>query len=191
MSHVFVISGPSGVGKSSISQELLNKYSGSMTYSISMTTRKIRYGEVDGREYIFTTVSEFERLIAEDAFVEYAKVHDNYYGTLRSQIDDAFKNGMAIMLDVDTRGALNIKSRYPDSTLIFIAPPCIEELKARLFKRHTDTPEVIEKRIKNAVAELEQSPKYDYIVKNEDLQKAVAECSSIIERHYPDIARRA
>ncbi|HNY11776.1 MAG TPA: guanylate kinase [Candidatus Wallbacteria bacterium] len=190
MSHIFVISGPSGVGKSSIAQAILEKYKGRITYSISMTTRKIRYGEEDGREYIFTTVDDFERLIKEDAFIEYAKVHDNYYGTLKSQIDDAFEKGLAMLLDVDTKGALNIKSKYPEAVLMFIVPPCIEELKLRLFKRHTDAPEVIERRIHNAIAEIEKSAQYDYVVKNEDLQKAIHECTEIMEKHFPFVERR-
>ncbi len=191
MSHIFVISGPSGVGKSSIAQAILEKYTGRITYSISMTTRGIRHGEEDGREYIFTTVADFERRIAEDAFIEHAKVHDNYYGTLKSQIDDAFKSGLAILLDVDTKGALNIKSKYPEAVLMFIVPPCIEELKRRLFKRHTDAPEVIERRINNAIAEIEKSTQYDYVVKNEELEQAISECSQIMEKHFPFVERPA
>lgn len=191
MKHIFVISGPSGVGKSSIAQAILKKYKGRITYSISMTTRKIRDGEEDGREYIFTTVDHFERLIKEDAFIEYARVHDNYYGTLKSQIDDSFKKGIAILLDVDTRGALNIKTRYPESVLMFIVPPCIEELKRRLFKRHTDAPEVIERRINNAMAEIEKSTQYDYVVKNEELEQAIRECTEIMEKHFPFVERPA
>ena len=183
MNYIFVVSGPSGVGKSTIAGTILKKYSGSMTYSISMTTRKIRYGETPGVEYYFTTVEEFEKLIAEDAFIEYAKVHDNYYGTLRSQIGAAFDRGLDILLDVDTRGAVNIKSNYPDAVLIFIAPPSIEELQTRLFKRHTDTPEVIEKRVHNALREMQMSANYDYIVKNSILEQAVNDCFDIIEWH--------
>lgn len=183
MNHIFVVSGPSGVGKSTIARAILDKYSGSMVYSISMTTRKIRYGETHGVEYFFTTCEEFEKLLKEDAFIEHAKVHDNYYGTQRSQIDGAFKKGMDILLDVDTRGALNIKGKYPDAVLMFIAPPSIEELQARLFKRHTDTPEVIDRRVHNAMREIEMSVNYDYVVKNSVLEEAVGECFEIIEWH--------
>ncbi|MEZ7891908.1 MAG: guanylate kinase [Candidatus Wallbacteria bacterium] len=184
MNHIFVISGPSGVGKSTIAHAILEKYEGKMTYSISMTTRKIREGEVNGREYIFTDIKNFEDLIKQDAFIEYAKVHDNYYGTLKSQINEVINSGINILLDVDTRGAINIKQQFGDkSVLIFIAPPSIDELKRRLFKRHTDSEEVIEKRIHNAIAEIEKSSKYDYIVKNNDLDQAISECINIIENH--------
>ncbi len=178
---LFVISGPSGAGKSTIAHAILDKFKDGMIYSISMTTRPMRYGEKDGREYIFTSTEEFEKLITQNAFIEYAKVHDNYYGTLRSQIKSALDKGINILLDIDTRGAQNIKKNYPDAVLIFIAPPSIEELKQRLFKRHTDSKEVIEKRIHNAIKEIEMSANYDYIVKNIDLEQAVGECENIIE----------
>jgi len=183
MAGLYVISGPSGVGKSTIAHAILDKFKDTMTYSISMTTRPIRYGEVEGREYIFTTVEKFEKLISQNAFIEHAKVHDNYYGTLREQIENALAKGINILLDIDTRGARNIKDNYADAVLIFIAPPSIEELKQRLFKRHTDSEEVIEKRIHNAIKEIEMSSSYDYIVNNIDLDQAVGKCEEIIENN--------
>lgn len=183
MAGLYVISGPSGVGKSTIAHAILDKFKDTMTYSISMTTRPIRYGETEGREYIFTSIEEFEKLIEQNAFIEHAKVHDNYYGTLREQIEKALAKGINILLDIDTRGARNIKNNYPDAVLIFIAPPSIEELRQRLFKRHTDSGEVIEKRIHNAIKEIEMSSSYDHIVKNIDLDQAVGECEEIIENN--------
>lgn len=180
---LFVISGPSGVGKSTIAHALLEKFKDTLVYSVSMTTRKMREGEVDGREYIFTDVANFERLIKENAFLEYAKVHDNYYGTLRSQVEAALNANKSILLDIDTCGAQNIKKNFKDAVLIFITPPSIEELRNRLLKRHTDELLVIEKRIQNAIKEIEMSSKYDYIVKNIDIDKAILECENIINQH--------
>lgn len=191
MARLYVVSGPSGVGKSTIAHAILDKFKDSIIYSISMTTRHIREGELDGREYIFTTVAEFEKLIAEGAFIEHAKVHDNYYGTLRSQIESALAKGINVLLDIDTKGAQNIKKNYHDAVLIFIAPPSIEELRQRLLKRHTDSVEVIEKRIHNAIQEIEMSTTYDYIVKNIDLEQAVGECEGIIEDHMNNASARA
>ena len=173
-----VLSAPSGCGKSTLIDMLLQEYP-DIVYSISCTTRAPRGEEEDGLDYHFKTKERFEELIKEDAFIEYAKVHDNYYGTLKGPIVEVLAEGNSMILDIDVQGAAKVREHvrnlpntdplkvgYVD---IFINPPSMEELRARLEGRGTDSPEVIEKRLANAEGEMQRAGEYMYQVTNDDL----------------------
>ncbi len=167
-----VVSGPSGTGKSTLIHHLLGKYGGKIHFSISATTRKPRIGEKDGVDYFFLSHDEFKKKIEEDEFLEWQEVHGNYYGTLKSEVIPYLEAGIDVVLDIDVKGGFVIKKKIPQAALVFVAPPSIDELKKRLFKRSTDTPEIIEKRLKVASWECEQGRNYDYVVVNDDLDEA-------------------
>ena len=173
-----VMSAPSGCGKSTLIDMLLQEYS-DIVYSISCTTREIRGEEEDGLDYHFLKKERFEELIAEDAFIEHACVHGNYYGTLKAPIEEVLREGNSMILDIDVQGAAKVrdyvrslpntdplKIGYVD---IFIMPPSMEELRARLEGRGTDSPAVIEKRLANAEGEMERAGEYMFRVVNDDL----------------------
>ena len=173
-----VLSAPSGCGKSTLIDMLLQEYP-DIVYSISCTTRAPRGEEEDGLDYHFKTKERFEELIKEDAFIEYAKVHDNYYGTLKGPIVEVLAEGNSMILDIDVQGAAKVREHvrnlpntdplkigYVD---IFVNPPSMEELRARLEGRGTDSPEVIEKRLANAEGEMQRAGEYMYQVTNDDL----------------------
>ena len=176
-----VLSAPSGCGKSTLVDMLLQEYP-DFVYSISCTTRPPRGHEEDGVDYHFLTKARFEQLIAENAFIEYAKVHDNYYGTLKAPIEEVLAEGNSMILDIDVQGAAKVreyvkslpntdalKIGYAD---VFILPPSLEELRRRLEGRGTDTPAVIEKRLANAEGEMARAGEYMYRITNDDLGQA-------------------
>ncbi len=171
-SILMVLSGPSGVGKSTLVNFLKENYGENLHFSISATTRKPRGKEKNGVDYIFLAKNEFERRIENNEFLEYALVHDNYYGTLKEQVFPFMEMGKDVILDIDVQGGQTIKKNFNDAVLVFIAPPSIEELKNRLLKRGTDSIQIIEKRLKNAIYEINQAKHYDYILVNDDLSKA-------------------
>ena len=168
---LIVISGPSGVGKGTIVKKLLENNS-DFALSISATTRKMRPGEVDGREYYFFSKEDFEKAIKENKFAEYANYAGNYYGTLCSTIDRELASGKTLLLEIDVQGAFQIKEKYQNSKLIFIMPPNISELKKRLTGRNTDSEEAIKNRLSQVDRELECSKKFDHTVINDNLELA-------------------
>ncbi len=176
--NLFVISGPSGSGKSTICS-LLEKED-KIKISISATTRNKRTGEVDGVNYFFLTKEEFEKKIKENAFYEYANVFNNYYGTLKAKVDEMLDEGYHVILEIDVQGAMQIKEQNSEAKLIFIMPPSEEELIKRLTGRNTESEEQLKLRIGTAKKEISYKDKYDYVVINDNLEKAVEEIKEII-----------
>lgn len=176
---LFVISGCSGVGKGTVLKEFMARNTEDFMLSVSCTTRKPRPGEVDGINYFFMSVEEFQDCIKKDKFLEYAQFAGNYYGTKQKYINQKFAEGLNIILEIETQGALQVKKRMPEAVLIFIAPPSVEELEHRLRGRHTEDEETIKKRLDLVKVELERSKQYDYIVVNDDLERAVSEIENI------------
>ncbi len=178
-SMLIVISGPSGVGKGTIYSQLL-KNDHSLTFSVSVTTRAPRIGEREGIDYFFISQEEYDRLLAEDAFLEHATVHGNSYGTLKSQVEAKLAAGWSVVLDIDPQGARNVMKIWPDCVSIFLLPPSYEELRKRLYGRNTDNPEAIERRLSNARGEIEQANLYQYNVVNDDVGRAYQRVAAII-----------
>ncbi len=175
---LIVISGFSGAGKGTVVKKLVEDYGYSL--SVSATTRAPRPGEVDGREYYFKSVEDFQLLIDYNGFIEWAQYVDNYYGTPRKFVEQEMQEGRDVILEIEVQGAMNVKRQYPDAILIFVAAPSAEELKNRLAGRGTETAEVIEKRMKRAAVESDDIDEYDYIVINDDLDTCVKKVNSII-----------
>ncbi len=176
---LLVISGPSGVGKGTLVKAVKARRA-DVTESISCTTRAPREGEIHGREYFFLTKEEFLRRIAEDDFLEYDEHFGNYYGTPKSFVKEMLKE-KSVILEIDVVGALNTKKAIPESVLIMIAPPSVEELKRRLVGRGTETDEAIENRLARLKYELSQQDKYDYVVINDNLERAISEIENILD----------
>jgi guanylate kinase len=178
--NLIVISGPSGVGKGTICKELLRLYS-DIVYSISATTRNARLGEVHGKDYFFYNKDEFFKMIEEDSFLEWAKVYDNYYGTPKPFVEEIMSQGKDCILEIDVQGALQVKEKKPEGVFIFIVPPSKEELIRRITCRGTENKEEIAKRMEKVDKELALLPQYDYMVENDNLQKAIELIRCIIK----------
>ncbi|MBR6723026.1 guanylate kinase [bacterium] len=185
---LFVISGCSGVGKGTVLKEFMARNSQDFILSVSCTTRAPRPGEVDGVNYFFLTKEEFEKSVAEDKFLEHAQFAGNCYGTKKKYIKQKFEEGYNIILEIETQGALQVKKKMPEAVLIFIAPPGVgvEELEKRLRGRNTEDEATIQRRLEEAKVELERSKQYDYVVINDDLERAIAEVESITRKELEE-----
>lgn len=178
-----VISGFSGAGKGTIVGELVKKYD--YAISISATTRAPREGEKEGVNYFFKSKEAFEEMIAKEELIEYAQYVDNYYGTPKEYVLQQLEAGRDVLLEIEMQGALKVKEKFPEVSLIFITPPNVEELRKRLEGRGTETPEVIEKRISRAKEECVYMPEYDYIVVNDQLEECVDSIHGLLQSlHY-------
>ena len=178
-----VVSGFSGSGKGTVMKELLRRYD-NYALSVSATTREPREDEVDGREYFFKTREEFERMIAEDALLEHACYVENYYGTPKAYVEEQLSLGKDVILEIEIQGALKVKEKFPETLLIFVAPPSAEELKRRLVNRGTETADVIDARMKRACEEAEQMDRYDYLLINDEIDRCVEELNSLIQGQH-------
>lgn len=179
--HLFVISAPSGAGKSTVIDCVRKRVQG-VFYSISYTTRPRRGAEVDGVEYHFVDAATFERMSAAGAFLEWAWVHQERYGTPREPIERALAKGLDAILDVDVQGGIAVKQAFSDAVTVFLMPPSLEVLKARLTGRGTERPEQIEIRLSNASKEMLCSDRYDHVIVNDEVERACDELISVIER---------
>ena len=179
----FVVSGPSGVGKSTVLKALLEKRP-DLYFSVSATTRSPRPGELDGIHYHFMDVDSFRKWIAMDQFLEYAEYVGNFYGTPKRFVDQAMENGRDVILDIEVQGALQVTSKRPDTVRIFIAPPSWKELERRLKDRGTDDPDKVQKRLLRAKVEFQTAHTYDYFVINDTVEEAVRELDAIITAEH-------
>ena len=177
---LFVVSSPSGGGKGTLISRVLNSVPG-LSYSVSYTTRAPRVGEVDGVDYFFVTTSRFEELVAAEEFLEWARVHGNLYGTSRAQVLKEIADGRDIILEVDVQGAASVRKLLADSVSIFIVPHSFEVLKERLVARGTDSPVELELRLRNAPIELRQYLAFDYVIVNDDAERASIQLAAIIQ----------
>ena len=188
---LIVVSGFSGAGKGTLMKELMRKYPENYALSISATTRGPRDGEVDGREYFFLSREKFEKMIANNELIEYAKYVENYYGTPRAYVEKMLDEGKDVILEIEIQGALKVKEKFPDTLLLFVTPPSAEELKNRLVGRGTETMDVIEFRMNRAKEEALEMDRYDYLIVNDDLQECVEEMHQIIQGEHRRSFRNA
>ena len=181
---LIVLSGPSGVGKGTVRKELFSQANTNYEYSISMTTRNPREGEVDGVDYFFKSREEFEVLIEQGGLLEHAEFVGNYYGTPLAYVNETLDAGRDVFLEIEVQGAKQIREKAPDALFIFLAPPSLSELKSRLVGRGTETEDVIAKRIATAEEELEMMSLYDYVVENDEVANACDKINAIIKAEH-------
>lgn len=184
-----VISGPSGVGKGTVRSALFNMQGHDLVYSVSMTTRAPRVGEVDGIDYYFVTKDEFEKRISENKFLEYAEFVGHYYGTPLDKVEEQLALGKEVVLEIEVQGALQVRQKMSDALFIFIAPPSLEDLYQRLINRGTEPIEVINERIAKAKRELKLAYLYDYIVVNDEVNNAADKIMAIIRAEHAKTER--
>ncbi len=179
ISQLLIFSAPSGAGKTTIVKELVQRHD-NFIISVSVTTRDMRPGETNGLDYFFVSRREFEKLIKEGMLLEYEEVHGEYYGTLKSVVDENVADNKVVLFDIDVNGAKAIKEQYPHALLFFIKPPNLEILRERLQKRRRESEEEIQKRLKRITFEYEQAESFDHIIINDNLNKAIEEIESIV-----------
>lgn len=180
---LFVLSGPSGVGKGTVRKRLFEEET-DLEYSISMTTREKRPREKEGVDYFYRTKEEFERMIANDELLEYAKYVNNYYGTPRAFVEETLAKGKDVFLEIEVQGAMQVKKNFPEGVFIFLFPPSLDELKYRIESRGTETEELVINRLKEARKEIEMMHFYDYVVVNDDVDQAVERIKAIIQSEH-------
>ena len=181
---LFLISGPSGVGKTVLCNEMVKRFAPNVVYSISATSRPPRGQEKDGQEYFFCLKSEFQTAIESDRFAEWACVHGNYYGTPRVFLQEQMDRGKFVILNIDVQGARKIRDQYPESVMIFILPPSIEILEKRIRNRGTESEEDLRQRMENARAEIAFKNEYSHVVVNDDLGAAVEMLEKIFQGYF-------
>ena len=186
---LFIVSAPSGAGKTSLVRELIESLDG-IRVSVSHTTRAQRRGEVDGVNYHFVSIAEFEAMISRGEFFEYAQVFDNFYGTSRSAVEALLKAGQDVILEIDWQGAQQVREQVPDSVSIFILPPSCDELERRLANRGTDAHATIARRMRDAVSEMSHYDEYHYLVINDDFTTALRELQSLVIAQRLSLARQ-
>ena len=179
---LIIFTGPSGVGKGTILSDFFKKVDNNIVYSISNTTRNPRDGEINGMHYFFISKEEFEKLINENAFLEYANYSGNYYGTSKKFVDEKLKEGKSVLLEIELQGALQVMQKCPEAVTIFIKPPSFEELEKRLRGRHSESEEAIQKRLKAAKEELNNANKFHYVIENKIVDEAVLELIKIYNK---------
>ncbi|MFD1849109.1 guanylate kinase [Oceanobacillus bengalensis] len=180
---LFILSGPSGVGKGTVRKRLFEKAT-DLQYSISMTTRAMRPGETDGVDYFYKSKEEFENLIEQNELLEYAKYVDNYYGTPRKYVEETLAKGLDVFLEIEVQGAMQVKDNFPEGVFIFLFPPSLDELKNRIVNRGTETEDLVLNRLKEARKEIEMMDAYDYVVVNDQVDHAVAKVEAIIQSEH-------
>lgn len=188
--QLFIVCSPSGAGKTTLCRKLMERFP-ELRFSVSHTTRPRRPQEVDGRDYHFVDGATFERMAGAGEFVEWALVHGNRYGTSAAELRGALDEGRMILLDVDFQGAAQIRAHHPNATAVFILPPSLTVLRERLQRRGTETPESLELRFRNALREIEAYPQFDYLVVNDDLDRAVETLCGIVLAERARRTRRA
>ena len=181
---LIVFSGPSGVGKGTVRQEIFSTPDHKFEYSVSMTTRAQRPGEVDGKDYFFRSREEFEELIRNGQMLEYAEYVGNYYGTPLTYVNETLDKGVDVFLEIEVQGALQVKKKVPDAVFIFLTPPDLNELEERLVGRGTDSEEVIAKRIERAREEIALMSEYDYAIVNDEVPLAAERVKRVIEAEH-------
>lgn len=185
---LFVIAAPSGVGKTTLVRALMKRVQ-TLRFSISYTTRKPRPNEVHGQDYFFVDHAGFERMVAAGEFLEHARVFDNYYGTSKPQVESMLREGENVLLEIDWQGAQQIRHAMPECESIFILPPSREALEQRLRGRQTDNDEVIALRLRDSIADMSHWNEFDYVVVNDDFERATAELEAIVAGHGESLKR--
>ncbi len=183
---LIIISGPSGVGKGTVRNCFINDETLQLAYSISMTTRAPRSGEVDGRDYIFTTKEQFEQAVKNGELLEWAEFVGNYYGTPLSAVEDLRNQGKNVLLEIEVQGATQVREKCPDALSIFIVPPTMEELEKRIRGRRSEAEEIVQQRLAKAASEMKLAKDYKYVICNEDPQLAADMISLVIKRAMRD-----